>query len=174
LAGEGAVHRNRFEQVLEAGIFNSRWLLAPFFIGLAAGVLVLLAEFAQELYLLVLAVPEAGASKVIVGILSLIDLALVAALLMIIIFSGYENFVSKIDTADHEDRPEWMGHVDFSDLKLKVIGSIVTISAIELLKAFIKLGDLTSEQLAWKVGIHLTFVVSGLLFALMDRLGESR
>ena len=162
------------EKLLESLLFRSRWLLAPFYVGLVLGILLLLGKFAEELWHLVVTLPQASGSDVIVGILALIDLSLVASLLIIIIFSSYENFVSKMDTGDNEDRPEWMGHVDFSDLKLKVIGSIVAISAIELLKSFIKVGDLTNEQLAWKVGIHLTFVVSGVLFALMDRLGEHR
>ncbi|KPV39288.1 hypothetical protein AN478_12765 [Thiohalorhabdus denitrificans] len=153
-------------------MFNSRWLLVPFYLGLIVGMVLLLAKFATELLHLVGTLPEASTGELIVGILALIDLSLVASLLLIIIFSSYENFVSKMDTGDNEDRPEWMGHVDFSDLKLKVIGSIVAISAIELLKSFIKVGELSNEQLAWKVGIHLTFVVSGVLFALMDRLGE--
>jgi len=162
------------EKLLETMLFRSRWLLAPFYVGLILGILLLMAKFAEELWHLLVTLPAASGSDVIVGILALIDLSLVASLLIIIIFSSYENFVSKMDTGDNEDRPEWMGHVDFSDLKLKVIGSIVAISAIELLKSFIKVGDLTNEQLAWKVGIHLTFVVSGVLFALMDRLGERK
>ncbi|MFA9460575.1 TIGR00645 family protein [Thiohalorhabdus methylotrophus] len=160
------------EKTLETLIFHSRWLLAPFYIGLVIGMVLLLGKFGEELLYLVLDLPNAGTGELIVGILSLIDLSLVASLLLIIIFSGYENFVSKMDTGSHEDRPEWMGHVDFSDLKLKVIGSIVAISAIELLKSFVKVGSLTNEQLAWKVAIHLTFVVSGVLFAVMDRLSE--
>jgi len=160
------------EKRFEALLFQSRWLLAPFYLGLVAGILLVLVKFGEELVHLVMTLPSAGSSDVIVGILALIDLSLVASLLVIIIFSGYENFVSRMDTGDNEDRPEWMSHVDFSDLKLKVIGSIVAISAIELLKAFVKVGDLSQEELAWKVGIHLTFVVSGVLFALMDRLGN--
>jgi uncharacterized protein (TIGR00645 family) len=108
----------------------------------------------------------------------------VANLLLIIIFSGYENFVSKIDTAGHEDRPDWMGKVDFSGLKVKVIASIVAISAIELLKAFVNVSSLGTpgedwkwtvedKALAWKVGIHVVLVMSGVLFALMDKIAES-
>jgi len=160
------------ERLFEAFLFQSRWLLAPFYLGLVAAIVLVLVKFSEELLHLVMTLPSAGSSDIIVGILALIDLSLVASLLVIIIFSGYENFVSRMDTGDNEDRPEWMSHVDFSDLKLKVIGSIVAISAIELLKAFVKVGDLSQEELAWKVGIHLTFVVSGVLFALMDRLGN--
>ena len=112
--------------------------------------------------------------------LTLIDLSLAANLVLIVIFSGYENFVSKIDIGDHEDRPEWMGTVDFSGLKLKLIASIVAISGIALLKAFLELGDPSmlgpdktfdqTEQtrLMWQVIVHITFVVSGVLLAFMD------
>ena len=94
-----------------------------------------------------------------------------ANLLIIIIFAGYENFVSKIDTGGHEDRPDWMGHVDFAGLKMKLIGSIIAISGIDLLKAFVAVGEMSNEQMAWKVGIHVTFVFSGVMFAIMDWLG---
>jgi uncharacterized protein (TIGR00645 family) len=156
------------ERAIESMMFNSRWLLAPFYFGLVLAIGLLLVKFGKEFVALVPVVFTGSGSDAVVGILSLIDISLVANLLLIIIFAGYENFVSKIDTANHEDRPSWMGHVDFSDLKLKVIGSIVAISAIELLKYFMSAEELSSAELAWKVGIHLTFVVSGVLFALMD------
>ena len=115
---------------------------------------------------------DAKESEVIVGILALVDMALVGSLLLMIIFSGYEIFVSKIHVADEEDRPAWMGKVDFSGLKLKVIGAIVAISAIDLLKTFMNISDGMTESstdaLMWKVIVHLTFVVSGVLFAVMD------
>ena len=112
--------------------------------------------------------------EMIVEILSLVDAALIASLLLIIGFSGYENFVSKISTGDHEDRPAWMGKVGFSDLKIKLIGAIVAISAVELLKAFINVDRFTWQQLGWKVGIHVAFVVSGVLFAITDRITEGK
>ncbi|TND05514.1 MAG: hypothetical protein FD120_1122 [Gammaproteobacteria bacterium] len=156
------------EHALERLMFGSRWLLAPFYLGLVFCIVLLLVKFSKEVAALVPVVFTGEGSQVIIGILSLIDITLVANLLIIIIFAGYENFVSKIHTDNHEDRPDWMGHVNFSDLKMKVIGSIVAISAIELLKSFVNVHELSSEQLAWKVGIHLTFIVSGVMFALMD------
>ncbi|MGE0080873.1 MAG: TIGR00645 family protein [Thiohalomonadaceae bacterium] len=167
------------EKLLEKTVFNSRWLLAPFYLGLLGAILLLLVSFTKEFFHMLAHVATATEGEMVVGILSLIDMALIGNLLLIIIFSGYENFVSKIDTAGHVDRPEWMGHVDFSDLKMKVIGSIVAISAIELLKSFMHLtaAELTpanNVELGWKVGIHLTFVLSGVLFALMDWLSEKR
>lgn len=163
----------QLEHFLEKTMFASRWLLAPFYLGLVGAIVVLLVAFGQEFTHLVTEV-FAGKGSVVVGILLLVDLTLVANLLIIIIFAGYENFVSKIETGDHEDRPDWMGHVDFSDLKMKLIGSIIAISGIDLLKAFVNIDSYSSEQLAWKVGIHLTFLVSGLTFAIMDRLGVAK
>ena len=159
------------ESALEKLLFASRWLLAPFYLGLVGAIVVLLWYFGVE-FLHLVSVLMNGGGSVVVGVLSLVDLVLVANLLIIIIFAGYENFVSKIDTGDHEDRPDWMGHVDFAGLKMKLIGSIIAISGIDLLKAFVAVGDnISNEQLAWKVGIHVTFVFSGLMFAIMDWLG---
>ena len=107
-----------------------------------------------------------------ISILTLVDTALIAVLLLIIVFSGYESFVSKIGIGEHEDRPAWMGKVGFADLKLKLIGAIVAISAVELLKAFLVSQSYTNAQLAWKVVIHLTFVLSGVLFAVTDFIAE--
>ena len=165
----------RTEIFFEGLLFRSRWLLAPFYFGLIVAIGLLLVKFLIELvHLVPLVITGSGTGETIVGILSLVDLALIANLLLIIIFAGYENFVSKICTGDSEDRPEWMGHVDFSDLKIKLIGSIVAISGIELLKAFVHMEALTETELMWKVIIHLTFVVSGVLLALMDRLGADK
>lgn len=163
----------QLEHFLERFIFASRWLLAPFYLGLVGAIALLLFKFAKEIFNLLPVVVSGEGTQVMVGVLTLVDVALVANLLIIIIFAGYENFVSKIDTGDHEDRPDWMGHVSFSDLKIKVIGSIVAISGIELLKAFVSIEAYSNEQLAWKVGLHMAFVVSGVLFALMDRLTKS-
>ena len=167
----------KIEKFLELLIFNSRWLLAPFYIGLVLSIVMLLVKFAQEFFHFAPGIIELSESAVILSILTLVDMALVANLLIIIIFSGYENFVSKIDSAGHVDRPEWMGKVDFSALKLKLIASIVAISAIELLKAFVNMSDVLAEpsgerQLIWKVGIHIVLVLSGVLFAVMDRMSE--
>jgi uncharacterized protein (TIGR00645 family) len=163
----------KVEHALERFIFASRWLLAPFYVGLVAAIALLLLKFVKEFINLLPVVLSGEGGQVMAGVLTLVDVALVANLLVIIIFAGYENFVSKIDTGDNVDRPDWMGHVSFADLKLKVIGSIVAISGIELLKAFVNVGAYTNEQLAWKVGLHMAFVVSGVLFAVMDRLTKS-
>jgi len=158
----------RLEHLFEGALFSSRWLLAPFFAGLMVAVVALLVKFFKELWHLLGGLFTLTSQESIVSILTLVDVALLAGLLLIIALSGYENFVSKFALGDHEDRPGWMGKVSFSDLKIKLIGAIVAISAIELLKAFVNVQDMSNEQLAWKAGIHLTFVVSGVLFAVTD------
>ncbi len=176
----------RLEHGIEVLVFNSRWLLAPFYLGLVAGIGMLLVKFGQEFFHLLPHVLEYKEADFILALLTLVDMSLVANLLLIIVFSGYENFVSKINTAGHEDRPDWMGKVDFSGLKAKVIASIVAISAIELLKAFVHIGsggagaETTAwgwteqdKALAWKVVIHVVLVISGVLFAVMDKIGAA-
>jgi len=159
------------ERWLETALFQSRWLMAPFYVGLVGALVALLGVFVREAVHefagLATMTPEQG----ILMALSLIDLSLAGNLLLIVVFSGYENFVSRIDTGDDEDRPSWMGTVDFSGLKMKLIASIVAISAIALLKAFMRLSEgeaVEDRTLAWMVGIHLAFVVSGVLLAMMD------
>jgi uncharacterized protein (TIGR00645 family) len=156
------------EQALERFIFGSRWIMAPFYVGLVVCLGLLMLKFIQELLHMIPNVFEAKDSEVILAVLTLVDLSLAGNLLLMVIFAGYENFVSKIDTADSEDRPEWMGKVDFSGLKLKLIASIVAISGIHLLKVFMNLEDYTSEKILWLTGIHITFVMSGVAFAVMD------
>lgn len=163
------------EKWLEAGLFGSRWLMAPFYVGLIGALLILMLVFFQEMLheLPLFFSGHAKAEDAILLALSLIDLSLAANLVLIVIFSGYENFVSKINTGNHEDRPTWMGSVDFSGLKMKLIGSIVAISAISLLRSFLKIvetadGPFNWQPILWQVIIHLTFVVSGVTMALSD------
>lgn len=144
--------------------------MAPIYIGLAGALLLLLVSFLQELAHLFLALPNISQNDVVLGILSLIDLSLAANLLLIVIFSGYENFVSKMNTDTHEDNPEWKGSVDFSTLKLKLIASIVAISGIHLLKVFMDIGKTPETHIKWMVIIHVVFVISGVFLALMDRI----
>ena len=160
----------RIEHAMEMFIFGSRWLLVPFYLGLVGGIALLLVKFIKSFVALVPAVFYGESGQVLLGILSLVDVTLVANLLLIIIFAGYENFVSKIDTGESEDRPNWMGHTSFSNLKLKLIGSIVAISSIELLRYFINVKETSNHELGWAVGIQLSLVFSGVMFALMDRI----
>lgn len=160
------------ETRFERGLFASRWLMAPMYLGLIVSLAMLVVVFTREL---IHYAPQAftmTSEQVILVVLTLIDLSLAGNLLLIVLFSGYENFVSKLDIDDTADRPPWMGTVDFSGLKMKLIASIVAISGIHLLKRFMEIGEtgepLDQPQLMWLVIIHLTFVVSGVLLALMD------
>jgi uncharacterized protein (TIGR00645 family) len=158
------------ERAIETVIFNSRWILAPFYLGLIVGLLLLFIHFARLLIEFVLHIHVAEESQVILGVLGLIDATFTANLIIIVIFSGYENFVSRLDAGDH-DKPEWMAKVDFGGLKQKLMTSIVAISAIQVLKAFMNLERMADASvLAWLVGIHVVFVVSMLVLAIVDRL----
>ncbi|MDJ0713240.1 MAG: TIGR00645 family protein [Prochloraceae cyanobacterium] len=166
----GKLSGKKIELFVEKAIFNSRWLLTPFYLCFILVILLVFAKFCQEFVKVIpLAISPGDSGEIIIAILDIIDLLLMANLLLIIVFSGYESFVSKFDIGQQEDRPEWMSHITYSSLKIKVIGSIVTISAIDLLRSFINVNEMTNEQLFWRVIIHLTFVVSGVLFAIMDK-----
>jgi uncharacterized protein (TIGR00645 family) len=159
----------RFEQ----GLFASRWLMAPMYLGLVVALAMMTVIFLRELAYYAPQMLTMTPEEMILAALTLIDLTLAANLLLIVLFSGYENFVSKFDFDAGQDRPEWMGKVDFSGLKLKLIASIVAISGIHLLKKFMEIRDIDNAtfgetELYWLVVIHLTFVVSGVLLALMD------
>jgi uncharacterized protein (TIGR00645 family) len=160
------------EELLETGLFKSRWILAPFYLGLILALVMLLVAFINELVHTLPNVFTLDVEQIILSVLTLIDLSLAGNLVLIVIFSGYENFVSKIDTHGSEDRPAWMGTLDFSGLKMKLIGSIVAISAISLLRAFMSVLEpevgLDERRLVWLVVLHFTFLMSGVLFAFMD------
>lgn len=156
------------EKAIEKVLFASRWLMAPMYLGLVATLAILLWAFLNELVHFALRLPELGVDDAVMGALALIDLSLAANLLVIVIFSGYENFVSRMETDGHEDRPDWQDEVDFSALKLKLVASIVAISGIHLLKIFMDVEKYSTDKIFWMVVIHLVFVVSGVLLAAMD------
>ena len=162
------------ERRLERVLFSARWLMAPFYLGLVFALVALLVVFVHELVEQLLHLPTMTSESAILMALSLIDLSLAGTLILIVIFSGYENFVSKLDSDEFDERPAWMGTIDFSGLKLKLVGSIVAISAIALLRSFMKIGSepLDAAHLQWQILVHLTFVTSGVLLALMDLLSS--
>jgi uncharacterized protein (TIGR00645 family) len=162
--------QDRVESFIETALFASRWILAPFYLGLAASLVILLIKFMAELIHIAATAFTSTESEVILGLLALVDLALTGSLIIIVIFSGYENFVSKIDHTGHRDWPEWMGTIDFTALKIKLLGSIVAISAIQLLKQFMSINKVTDRDLYWLVIIHVVFVASSVLLALSDRI----
>jgi uncharacterized protein (TIGR00645 family) len=164
----------KIERAIEAILFQSRWILAPIYLGLAFCLLLLLAHFGQELFVFVRKIPSAKDTDVILSVLGLIDLAFTANLVLIVILSGYENFVSRIEAGDH-DRPDWMTKVDFGGLKQKLMTSIVAISAIQVLKTFMNLdqsGPVDNVKLGWLVAIHALFLGSLLVVVIADRLSE--
>ncbi len=166
--------RKSFEDRFEAGLFASRWLMAPMYLGLVVSLGMLVVIFLRDLVYYAPQVMAMTAEEVILVCLTLIDLTLAANLLLIVMFSGYENFVSKFDFDTGQDRPDWMGKVDFGGLKMKLVASIVAISGIHLLKRFMEIGESVADakfgetELYWLVVIHLTFVASGVLLAVMD------
>ena len=164
---------NFLEAFVEWIIYTSRWLMAPVYLGLIAALGILIITFFRELYLQAPLVLSMDETDIILLVLTLVDLSLAGNLVLIILFSGYENFVSKMEMAHKDiDRPEWMGTIDFSGLKIKLIASIVAISGIHLLKIFMNLSNYTEPQLLWYVIIHLTFIFSGVAVAAMDWIEE--
>ncbi len=161
----------RLEFLIETSLFSSRWILAPFYIGLVLSLVLLFIHFVIQLVGFVGKIHVADEADVILGVLSLVDLVLVGNLVLIVIFSGYENFVSRFEI-ETNDRPDWMTKVDFGGLKQKLMSSIVAISAIQVLKAFMNVATYDSTKLGWLVGIHGLFLASMLVVALSDRIGE--
>ncbi|MFT3689972.1 TIGR00645 family protein [Paenirhodobacter sp.] len=156
------------EKAIERVLFASRWLMAPMYLGLVGALLILLWSFLKELVHYLMILPQLEVDDAVMAVLSMIDLTLAANLVVIVIFSGYENFVSRMDLDDHEDRPDWQGEVDFSALKLKLIASIVAISGIHLLKVFMDVDKYPADKIKWMLIIHVVFVISGVLLAAMD------
>lgn len=163
------------ESQLESVIFSSRWMLAPLYVGLVLSITLLMFAFVKEFVHFLPELPTAKSSTIIITVLSLVDIVMVTNLVLVVVFAGYETFVSKIHVAtNHEDRPDWMGLVSFSDLKIKLMGTIVAISGIDLLKTFLNISAYQPDEIMWRIFLHLTFVVSGVLFALMDRLSSHK
>lgn len=160
---------------IEVILFRSRWLLTPLYLGLVGALFLLAYRFILDFIKLAQHMGDSEAHTFTLDLLALLDLTLLANLILMVIFAGYENFISRIDIAqESNDRPHWMGTIDFSGLKIKLIGSLVAISVIELLKDFMQEEPFDSKREMWRIGIHLTFVISGVLFALMDFIADKR
>ncbi len=159
-----------FEHHVERALFASRWLLCPLYLGLAVVLIVIGVHFFHGLFELAAGSLTASEKDIIVGTLNLIDLALVAGLVIMVMLSGYENFVSRLDLEHAKESIAWLGKLDAGTLKLKVSAAIVAISGIQLLKWYMELEKIPNEKLLWMVVIHLTFVASALLLTVMDRL----
>ncbi len=158
------------ERFLENLMYSSRWLLAPIYFGLSMGLLALSIKFFQELVHLLPNVLALSESELILMILSMIDMSLVGGLLVMVMISGYENFVSQLDIDEDCEKLSWLGKMDSGSLKLKVAASIVAISSIHLLRVFMELEKIADNKLLWYVIIHITFVISALIMAYMDKM----
>jgi uncharacterized protein (TIGR00645 family) len=163
--------RDRIQVLLGRVLFAARWLLAPVYIVMLLLMLLIVIKIVQQF---VIAVPELfslDVTRLIMLVLSLIDLSLAGNLVLVVALSGYENFVSRL-SLDEDDRPAWLGKIDFAGLKLKLLASIVAIASVDLLKTFLDVQDEPREQVLLRLGLYLGFVVAGVLLALMDRISE--
>ena len=161
------------EHAIERTMFASRWLLAPLYIGLALCLVALGLKFFQEAFHLLTHTLEMNEKDIVLRVLGLIDLGLVGSLIVMVMFSGYENFVSKID-ADGTETLGWLGKLDAGTLKLKVAASIVAISSIHLLGVFMQAEKIDNTKIMWFVLLHLTFVVSALLLGVLDKMSFAK
>jgi uncharacterized protein (TIGR00645 family) len=159
-------------RMIERFLFASRWLLAPFLIGLTVGLVLLLLRFVKAVWELTQFFWVGSDKELLTGLLSLIELALIAALIVIVILSSYENFVSRVTRDERLNWPEWMGQIDFAQLKRKLIATISTIASVQILKEIESIDDLTNRYLGWLIGMQITFVVTALLLSLSDRIAS--
>jgi len=157
------------ERLVERVIYSARWILAPIYLGLSFALLALGIKFFIEVAHLLPHIVEISETDMVLVILSLIDLALVGGLIVMVMFSGYENFVSRIDLDEGDEKLDWLGKLDTGSLKNKVAASIVAISSIHLLKVFMNAKNVPNEKLMWYVIIHLTFVISAVAMGLLDK-----
>lgn len=158
------------EHTMERLMYASRWILAPIYVGMSFGLLALFIKFFQELIHFLPHVLEMGESDLILTLLTLIDLSLVGSLMVMVMFSGYENFVSRLDIDENTEKLDWLGTHDYGSLKMKVAGSIVAISSIHLLKIFMNIEATHNDKILWYVLVHLTLVISALLMGYLDKL----
>jgi uncharacterized protein (TIGR00645 family) len=162
--------RPMLERSVEKLLFASRWLLAPMYLGLALALVALAIKFFQEVVHALTGIVSVTETDLVLIVLSLIDLVLVGSLIVMVMLSGYENFVSKLDTGSEQESPAWLGKLDSGTLKLKVAASIVAISSIHLLRIFMNAQGTPNDKILWYVVLHLTFVVSAVLLGVLDRM----
>ena len=158
------------ERFLENAMYASRWLLAPVYFGLSLGLIALTSKFFQEIFHILPHIFSVSESDMILTLLSLVDMTLVGGLLVMVMFSGYENFVSQLDINEGKEKLSWLGKMDATSLKNKVAASIVAISSIHLLRVFMDAKNVPDNKLMWYVIIHLTFVLSAFVMGYLDRL----
>lgn len=164
--------KDSIERTLEQTMYASRWILAPIYLGLSLALVTLAVKFFQELYHFMPLFLAMEDSDLILKLLTLIDLTLVGSLTVIVMFSGYENFVSSMDIGPRAEKLGWLGTHDYGSLKMKVASSIVAISSIHLLKVFMNIPNIANDKLVWYVLIHLTMVISALLMGYLDKISK--
>lgn len=158
------------ERFIENAMYASRWLLAPIYFGLSLGLLALALKFFQEVFHILPNVFAMAEAELILVLLSLIDMALVGGLLVMVMISGYENFVSQLDIDDGKEKLNWLGKMDSSSLKMKVAASIVAISSIHLLRVFMDAQNIDNAKIMWYVILHMTFVISAFAMGYLDKM----
>lgn len=162
----------KVEKIMERCMYASRWILAPVYLGLSVALFALLIKFYQELFHFIPHILEIDESQLVLKLLTLIDLTLVGSLVVIVMFSGYENFVSQMYIADNAEKLDWLGSHDYGSLKMKVAASIVAISSIHLLKVFMNVQETDNDKILWYVVIHLTMVLSALFMGYLDKISR--
>lgn len=162
------------ELFVENLIFFSRWFQLPLYIGLIGGGLLYTYKFCVELVHLYASIGTITESALLLGLLTLVDITMVANLLIMVIIGGYATFVSKMHIDDHEDKPDWLSKVDAGSLKVKLAGSLVGVSGIHLLQSFINIQNRDLDQLKWQVIIHVVFLVSSIMLAITDKISHSK
>lgn len=151
-------------------MYASRWILAPIYAGMTLGLFALFIKFFQELFHFLPHILDIDESNMILTLLTLIDLSLVGSLMVMVMFSGYENFVSRLDIEEGTEKLDWLGTHDYGSLKMKVAGSIVAISSIHLLKVFMNIEQTQNDKILWYVVVHLALVVSAFLMGYVDKM----
>lgn len=156
------------EKIIEQALYRARWLLAPIYLGLALALIALIVKFFQTAAHFLLHILEIDEARMILDVLSLIDMAMVGGLIVMVMMSGYENFVSQLNLEGENEKLSWLGKMDSTSLKGKIAASIVAISSIHLLKVFMDVPNIEEPMLKWYVILHLTFVLSAFLMGYLD------
>jgi len=158
------------EKIVEQLLYRSRWILAPIYLGLSVALIALGIKFFQEVIHLIVHIIALKEADMVLVVLSLIDMAMVGGLIVMVMMSGYENFVSTLDVSEDEEKLSWLGKMDSSSLKAKIAASIVAISSIHLLKVFMNTENINNDKILWYVILHITFVLSAFAMGVLDML----
>ena len=165
---------NKIENAFENLVFASRWLQLPMYLGLIVASVLYAYKFLVELAHITLSIQHISEAQLMMGILTLVDIVMVGNLLVMVVIGGYATFVSRIAAVEnHEDRPDWLDHIDAGTLKIKMAGALVGISGIHLLKAFININEKSNHEVMWQVIIHGVFLVSAIALALTEKILHS-